>query len=233
VPSRFNLKDHGVLTPVKNQRDTGSCTAYSVLAATELLPFVPGISQNESERFLYYMTRTGIDGQAHPPRDRGSWVSSTIKALFKFGSVWESKWPGMHSGIEAEKPPDNILQWGTHMQLLYAYKVSDDSRTVRAALGLYKHPVSGAFRVYENIRHPDVRKTGHIPMPAGKEIGGHAICFVGYDDYKQVLIFKNSWHESWGDGEYGYLPYDFPIQDCWMPWSQEYHPYGVDSAGTG
>ena len=29
--------------------------------------------------------------------------------------------------------------------------------------------------------------------------GGHAVCAVGYDDFKQCFIVRNSWGEDWGD----------------------------------
>jgi C1A family cysteine protease len=49
-----------------------------------------------------------------------------------------------------------------------------------------------------------------VPHPNKKKeaiLGGHALCFVGYDDAREVFIVKNSWGASWGDNGYGYIPY--------------------------
>jgi len=63
-------------------------------------------------------------------------------------------------------------------------------------------------------------KTGIVPMPAKNEytLGGHAICPVGYDDKKQLIKFKNSWLDKWGQKGYGFLPYDYIekyMMDAW------------------
>ena len=37
---------------------------------------------------------------------------------------------------------------------------------------------------------------------------GHAVCAVGYDDDKQIVIIRNSWGDHWGDNGYCYFPYE-------------------------
>ncbi|CAJ1337230.1 unnamed protein product [Effrenium voratum] len=36
---------------------------------------------------------------------------------------------------------------------------------------------------------------------------------VGYSDRQKVFIIRNSWGTSWGDGGYGYVPYDYICND--------------------
>ncbi|CAK9030609.1 unnamed protein product [Durusdinium trenchii] len=50
--------------------------------------------------------------------------------------------------------------------------------------------------------------------------GGHAVCAVGYDDFQQCFIVRNSWGEDWGDQGYFYMPYEYIChpqlaQDFW------------------
>ena len=43
---------------------------------------------------------------------------------------------------------------------------------------------------------------------SAKDIGGHAITLVGYDDRSKTFKFINQWNTSWGDQGYGYMTYD-------------------------
>lgn len=46
-------------------------------------------------------------------------------------------------------------------------------------------------------------------MPRGSEEGGHLTALAGYDDGKDWTILRNSWGIPWGDGGYGYIPYQY------------------------
>lgn len=48
--------------------------------------------------------------------------------------------------------------------------------------------------------------------------GGHAICFVGYDDEKQHLILRNSWGKDYGDNGYWYFPYGMLKDKAFESW---------------
>ncbi|MDP4268312.1 MAG: C1 family peptidase, partial [Bacteroidota bacterium] len=82
-------------------------------------------------------------------------------------------------------------------------------------------PFVGGISIYPSFETVEVAKTGMVPLPKSGErlLGGHAICFVGYDDTKQCFIFRNSWGSSWGDKGFGYLPYVYAqrlLHDCWV-----------------
>ena len=40
-------------------------------------------------------------------------------------------------------------------------------------------------------------------------LGGHAVVCVGYNEFSQKWIMRNSWGSSWGDKGYFYLPYNY------------------------
>jgi len=56
---------------------------------------------------------------------------------------------------------------------------------------------------------------GEIAMPARGAVayGGHAVLVVGYatgeGEGSGRFIVRNSWGDGWGDGGYGYLPFDY------------------------
>jgi len=65
-----------------------------------------------------------------------------------------------------------------------------------------------------------VGSDGMIPYPDNPDnvYGGHAVCAVGFDDKTQLVKFKNSWGESWGDHGYGYISYDYVRNFLWDAW---------------
>ena len=47
----------------------------------------------------------------------------------------------------------------------------------------------------------------------------HSIVLKGLDDNRRLIKFWNNWGQDWGDGGYGYLPYDYAdrhIYDSWV-----------------
>jgi len=50
-----------------------------------------------------------------------------------------------------------------------------------------------------------------LPKVGESPSGSHAVLLVGYDDYEQNFIFKNSWGNKWGDVGYGLLPYSYVL----------------------
>jgi C1A family cysteine protease len=49
-------------------------------------------------------------------------------------------------------------------------------------------------------------------------VGGHALCFVGYNARRGEFLFANSWGEGWGDGGYGVISYEVflaLLMDAW------------------
>ena len=67
------------------------------------------------------------------------------------------------------------------------------------------------FDVYSSFESEEVAATGIVPMPTDSDtcVGGHAVCAVGYDDSKGVMIVRNSWGLSWGMKGYFTLPYAY------------------------
>ena len=83
-------------------------------------------------------------------------------------------------------------------------------------------PVLFGITVDESIYSP-VR--GVVPEPQGRELGGHAMIIVGFDDNKKCLgsrgafLVKNSWGRSYGSRGYIWLPYShFDHYDNWDAW---------------
>jgi C1A family cysteine protease len=77
------------------------------------------------------------------------------------------------------------------------------------------YPFVFGFTVYESFESQQVASSGEAPMPkAGeKQLGGHAVLAVGYDEDQQRFIVRNSWGPGWGMKGYFTLPYPYLLQD--------------------
>lgn len=68
------------------------------------------------------------------------------------------------------------------------------------------------------------KATGKLPLPAAgdPQVGNHAAIAVGYDDRLRIentdkggptstgaLLIQNSWSDRWGEGGYGWVPYEY------------------------
>ena len=60
------------------------------------------------------------------------------------------------------------------------------------------YPFVFGFTVYESFESKQVTQTGIVPMPGPKEreLGGHAVLAIGYDDSQGRFIVRNSWGQK-------------------------------------
>jgi C1A family cysteine protease len=249
-------------TNIKNQGSVGSCTAHAVVALYEY-NYRRHLSDEKvkeilhdvfSERFLYYITRVNI-AKWSANEDSGAFLRDVLKGLVKLGVCREEKFPYRIGSGECDYrsvPPPSAYEDALKYQALTYLNVPEgetlDER--KKSLGILKellsrgYPWVGGFICFSNMFDG---QNGMIPMPdiTGGMNGGHAVCFVGYDDSRKVFKFKNSWGPEWGDNGYGYLPYDYwfkgYLSDIWTVFTQEFEdksigvsrPLALKVSGTG
>jgi len=213
-------------TKVKNQGNIGSCTSYATIGALELLckkylkenkSQFQNIEDIFSEKFLYYITRVKIQ-KTDPKEDTGCYLRNVIKALTKYGVCLENSFPYDEKYYEA--PSENCYKEALEYQTTKYARIIEGTSTFIDEIKnvIYNgNPVICGIRCYDNIFH-SVGGLINMPTSRNKVIGGHAILLVGYDDRSKLFKFKNSWSDKWGDKGYGYLFYDYAMENIMESW---------------
>ncbi len=201
VPASLSYRS--MMTPVRNQGNLGSCVGF---ASTALDEHIHGAA-NLSEMWCYDQCKKldGYEGEGTYPR-------IAMKVLTQ-GICEEGMWPYQDRYPPSTQPNPSAAANARNYRIgTYASSTIDGLKA-----GLFQHgPMLLAFGVYEN--YTQARDTGVIPAPAGKRLGGHAVCLTGYDDNKALWEWKNSWAFDWGDEGYGYFPYSvlpFLFMEAW------------------
>lgn len=89
-PRRFDLLD--TQTPVRDQGERGTCTAFTAVALMESIYISDGLLENPdfSEQFLYWSVKAEHD---FLPMTSGSSIQQTMESIGDHGIVSESLWP--------------------------------------------------------------------------------------------------------------------------------------------
>jgi C1A family cysteine protease len=209
LPTKIDLRSG--CPDVYDQGQLGSCTANSIGAALEFdqikqgeTPFTP------SRLFIYFNERT-IEGTV--TSDSGAQIRDGVKSVNQSGAPPETDWPYDISKF-ADKPPQQAYDDAAkHKSILYQ-RVTQTLPQLKGCLAA-GYPFVFGFTVYESFESQEVASTGEAPMPkAGeKQLGGHAVMAVGYDEDQQRFIVRNSWGPGWGMKGYFTLPYPYLLQD--------------------
>lgn len=73
------------------------------------------------------------------------------------------------------------------------------------------YPFVFGFSVYESFESDEVAKSGvpSMPSPDERQVGGHAVLAVGYDNTQRRFTIRNSWGPKWGIKGYFTMPYEY------------------------
>lgn len=206
LPDKVDLRIYNI--PIFDQGALGSCTANAVSAA-----FAYNIiKQNEeafyipSRLFIYYNTRAR---KGSINIDNGASLRDSVKSINKIGVCDEQLYPYIINKFK-DKPEDNCYKSASQNKAVKYERVKRSLYNFKSTLNS-GFPFMGGFSVYESFKSKEVAKTGKMSIPnqSEKQLGGHAILVMGYDDEIECFIVRNSWGVKWGDKGYFYMPYEY------------------------
>lgn len=208
LPAKVDLRPH--CPPVLDQGELGSCTAHAISNAHRFDQMKQSAKADflPSRLFIYYNERA----MEHTIQsDAGAQIRDGIKTLAKQGACPEKLWPYDIAKF-ARKPPAAAYAEAARHQALAYQRLVQTANQLKGCLAA-GYPFVFGFSVYESFESTAVARTGKMPMPAAKEkqLGGHAVLAVGYNDARQCFIVMNSWSAAWGDKGYFHMPYAYAL----------------------
>lgn len=190
VPEAKDWRTEGAVTEVKNQKQCGSCWAFSTTGSIEALTYLQtGHLLSFSEQQLVDCSESfGNKGCKGGKMDKayryimatgGLATEKEYKYTAKKGKCLQ-KWTNLEGKISGFAG----VPWFNEEQLKVA---------------VAKQPVSVAVQANQKVFH--LYKEGIIDSGCGHQLD-HAVLLVGYGEEKgrKFWIVKNSWGPKWGEG---------------------------------
>ena len=119
---------------------------------------------------------------------------------------------------------ESLRYYHVDFNLIYDIKLLDQIKEIIS----YSIPIVFGLSAYNSIEQAS--DNGMIPLPErnDKIIGGHAVLAIGYDDHivlsgnpgstTGAFLIRNSWGTKWGQGGYGWLPYEYLLKGLTKDW---------------
>jgi C1A family cysteine protease len=205
LPSKVDLRSK--CPPIYDQGQLGSCTANAIAGAYEFDQKQERQPDFMPSRLFIYFNERSMEGTVDI--DAGAMLRDGIKSVAKLGVCTENTWPYEIDAFRDRPGPPCYREALKHQAIVYR-SVPQQLNMLQACLATGTPFVFG-FSVYESFETDEVARTGVVDMPSAKEkqVGGHAVVAVGYDNASQRFSVRNSWGRSWGQKGYYTMPYAY------------------------
>ena len=249
LPSRWDWREAGKVSPVKNQGACGACYAFALNAAFESRLLIDGaglfdLSENNAKECFWEEQNNYRPGGWPVGSCDGGNCYMVANQYARFGSVNETCDPysasdvACNAGCPSQK---TVLGWS----LINGGEIPDPS-IIKAYIQTYG-PVHTSFYAGNGdawdtaLNNYDGSYTLYY---AGSQRTNHAVLIVGWDDNlahaggKGAWIVKNSWGTGWGSGGFFTIAYgsasigtDTGFVSAWMDYDSAGGLLHYDEAG--
>jgi len=195
IPAKYDSRELGVVTPIKDQGEVGTCWAFSTTAAMEVaIAKKDNVIVDLSEQFLMAVNTEGYG-------TNGGWFAHHYH--INPGAVLEEDFPYQgKDGIKFDIPDYNYKyiadDWG------YVDENVDIPNVNILKSAIYKYG-SLSVAVYAD-RYFQYYKGGIFDRNRKGNVN-HAVNLIGWDDEKKAWILENSWGTKWGENGFMYIKY--------------------------
>lgn len=212
MPNKVSLLEYA---PKRlNQGSQGSCVGWasSYAARTILESRATGKNPNQipfSPSFLY--------NQIALPNCQGTYISEAMKNMSRVGGLPYSQFP--YNERSCSKKPDSYQKTEASRYRIKGYNrlTKNGNKHKTDILAIKQNLAQGAPVVVgmmvggtfmQQMQGRDVWRPTRADYNQ-RGFGGHAMCVIGYDDYKEGGAFQimNSWGPSWGKNGVAWVSY--------------------------
>lgn len=207
LPARVDLSAE--FPPPGNQGGQGSCVAWATAYALRSYQnhvrshesLVNGAGYIDSSRVF---SPAFVYNQINNGRDAGSLFSDALQ-LMQTRGVAPLRYMPYSQHDYTTMPSETALAVAANYRIAFWKQVNvNDPIELKSQLNAGYPVIIGAM-IDEGFDHAGKGFVwDHI---AGKQLGGHAMLVVGYDDQRNAFRVINSWGPSWGDNGYYWLDY--------------------------
>jgi C1A family cysteine protease len=202
--------------PVEEQGHLGSCTGQAVVGSYELLVNRNYAAQatDLSRLFVYYNARL-LEGVVN--EDVGAYIRDAIRGVQQYGVCDERTWPYRIKNFNITPTEDS-----------YADAKKRNIKNYRRVLGLpdildvlnSDRPITFSLLVYREFDQLEYSTDSILRLPAAdaEPLGGHAMCLVGYDLKRELVLARNSFGADWCMGGNCWLTFDYVRHETMDNW---------------
>lgn len=209
-----------------NQGSQGSCVAWSSAYAGRSILYNRQTNNNGNEAF----SPSYLYNQIKLPNCQGSYIKRAMDAMMQTGGLPLSQFPYNEESC-SRLPDQSQVNRGAQFNIKGYQRLSrkdDDLRVDMLAVKQYLSqgsPVIIGMLVGGSFMQPMVGKDRWEPDASDYQqqgFGGHAMCVIGYDDFKYGkeggFQIMNSWGPEWGNNGVGWVRYkdfDYFVQEAY------------------
>jgi C1A family cysteine protease len=207
LPPQHDWRDYqgkNWVSPILNQANCGSCVAFAATGVLEtqinISSLIPNLNFRFSPQHLFSCGGGFCDW---------GWMPNTAANHLKNKGVPDEACMPYTSGATGT---DSSCKKTCADSSTRSFRISSFSQPSRGSANieavkaaLLSGPLMTTLTVYEDFM---VYAEGVYKRTSNKQLGGHAVSIVGYDDGLRAWIIRNSWGEGWGEKGFGHISYD-------------------------
>ena len=199
LPSNYDLRVEGFVSPVKNQGSCGSCWAFAGVAAMEsaVMKVNGSVAPDLSEQQI-----VSCDTRGHGCS--GGWQPFEYMKSTGVGTEADFPYAARNTSCKQVSPAAKALRWGNIGGANRRATVDEVRQAVVDFGALW-------ITVGANSNWMNVSSSGKISSCSNTQVN-HAVTLAGYateetsNGLKTNFVIKNSWGKGWGDKGYTTTP---------------------------